>query len=218
MAIDILPNDALAAMTALFDKVSGVLNTIVVALVIALFGFIIGKTVEIILRSLFSRIQLDDRLTRLFGARRNYSRAIRRTVVRLIYVAAVVLALHELTLADEAIIIVVGIIVLIALANIIVAGVEILPNLLARRLLAAKHIAIGDDVAVHDTSGVITGTVIDMTLIDVRIKRKNGDVFFIPNRAFLRTMIKRGASTHVSASQQRPAHLGHGPRGPAHRG
>ena len=174
-----------------FQNVSFYLNKVVIALVIILVGFIIGKIIESMLRRLFIRIDLDERMTRMFKARRNYARAIRRSIVRLIYFVTVLIALNTLSALEEVITVVLILVVFIVLASWVLAGIDIIPNLLARGSLSRKRVTVGDEITLAHSTGLIQGTIVDMTLTDVRIKRKNGDLFFIPNAAFLDSVVKK---------------------------
>lgn len=190
--------DILVKAEALFAQVSVYLNVVVIALAILLGGFIIGKVIESIMRASLSRIGFDDRLARMFGARRNYARATRRTVVRLIYLAAVLLALDRLSLMRPVLIVTLCLAVVVVIISLVLAGLDVIPNIAARADLRGKGIVVGDDVVYADQNGVVHGTIIDMTLTDIRIRRANGDIFFIPNSAFLNRSVtkKRKTDTH----------------------
>jgi small-conductance mechanosensitive channel len=183
--------DLLLDAESLFQDMSFYLNKVTIALVIILFGLVIGKILEGMLRRLFSRIELDERLTKVFGARRNYARAIRRSIVRIIYVVTVIIALGTLSVLSEVFTLLLLLIVFVVLVSWVLAGIEVVPNFLARGALTRKGIRVGDEIVVMHSTGVIQGRVLDLTLTDVRLKRKNGDIFFIPNALFLRQAIVR---------------------------
>jgi small-conductance mechanosensitive channel len=175
----------------LFQNISVYLNRVVIALVIILFGFIIGRIVESILRKIFAKIELDERFTKAFGVRRNYARAIRRSVVRIIYLITVIVALISLNVIKEVFTLLLVIIVFVVLTSFVLTGIEAIPNFVARFSLLKKFV-VGDEVTFVHKTGVIQGTVVDITFSDVRIKRKNGDLFFIPNAVFIReSVVKR---------------------------
>jgi small-conductance mechanosensitive channel len=184
--------DLLLQAEGLFAAVSLYLNKIVIALVIVLFGFIIGKITESVLRKLLAKMDIDDKLTRLFKARRNYARAIRRTVVRMIYIATVIIALDKLSLVRPVFVMLMFLAIVVIIISFVLAGIDIIPNIMARAQLRSKRIVVGDEIVVTDRSGVIQGTIVDITLTDVHIKRRNGDLFLMPNSVFLReSMVKK---------------------------
>jgi small-conductance mechanosensitive channel len=183
--------EILARAESLFASMSFYLNKIVIALVIVLAGFIVGKILESILRSLLTKMDTDERLAKIFSARRNYARAIRRTIVRIVYILALILALHQVSMVGPALTILEFLALTVLLVSFVIAGMDVVPNITARAALHHKHIAVGDEVSFSDETGVVQGTVVDMTLIDVRIKRKNGDIFFIPNAVFLKQSITK---------------------------
>lgn len=177
--------DIIVRAETLFTQVSFYLNKLVIALVIILFGFIIGKIVERTLRILLAKLDTDEKLARLFKVRRNYARAIRRTIVRLIYLVTILIALNTLRLLSPVIVMLVFLAVIVITISIILAGIDVFPNLAARATLIKKRITIGDEIVISTPGGNVHGTIVDMTLTDVHIKRRNGDLFFIPNSVFL---------------------------------
>jgi small-conductance mechanosensitive channel len=181
--------DMLFRTEGLFTDVSFYLNKIVIALVIILIGFVIGKVVENLLRKLLAKLNVDERFAKIFNRRRNYARAIRRTIVRLIYLATIIIALQKLSLIQPTLTILIFLAIIVALISLVLAGIDVAPNIMARAALRHKRIAVGDEVVFSGESGVVQGTIVDMTLIDVRIKRRNGDIFFIPNAVFLHESI-----------------------------
>ena len=184
-------NDVLVQAESLFASMSLYLNNVIIALVIILAGFILGKILESILRHIFAKLEVDERLTKIFSARRNYSRAIRRTIVRLVYVTAIILALQQVSLIKPVLTMLEFLAVVVVLISFMLAGLDVVPNIAARTALKHKRLTVGDEVVFTDPTGVIQGTIIDMTMIDVRVKRKNGDIFFIPNSVFLKQSITK---------------------------
>lgn len=181
--------DLLSEARELFSAVQGYLSTIVIALVIVLLGFVLGRLADRGLYKLLLRTSFDDKMYALFGRRRRYARATRVGIVRLIYVITALVALDRLNVSGVAITLVLGIFALILLASFILAGIEVVPNLLARGELARRGIVQGDKVEVTSLSGVIKGTIVDITLTDVQVKRAGGEVLFIPNASFLKTTL-----------------------------
>ena len=184
-------SDLLSGAESLFQQLSFYLNKLVIALVIILLGFIIGKIVELVLRKAFTSMNIDERFAQWFKARRNYARAMRRTVVRLIYIFTVVVALAQLSMLQPVVVTLEFLVVLTVVLSFVVAGVDVVPNLLARSALRKKRFGVGDEVILSNSSGVIQGTIVDMTLTDVHVRRRNGDLFFVPNAAFLRESVTK---------------------------
>lgn len=183
--------DILLKAETMFQDVSFYLNKIVIVLVIIFAGLILGKIVESVLRRLFVRLEVDERLTELFKARRNYARAIRRTIVRVIYIATVAYALYELSVLREVFVVLAVIFIFIIGVSWALAGIDVIPNITARIDMRRRRIGVGDEITVHHKTGTIQGTIVDITLTDVRVRRRNGDLFFIPNAVFLRESLVR---------------------------
>lgn len=182
--------DILLRAETTFQNISVYLNKIVIVLVIVFAGFILGKIVESILRRLFAHIDLDERMTKMFNAKRNYARAIRRSIVRLIYIFTMLYALSKLAVLEEVFTVLMILVLFTILASGVLAGIDVVPNLLARAQLQRK-VSVGDEITLNHSSGAMHGTIVDITLTDVRLKRRNGDLFFIPNAVFLQSVLKR---------------------------
>jgi small-conductance mechanosensitive channel len=182
-------SDLLQGAEELFARIAPSVNEVVIALVILLFGFVIGKIVESLLRYVFSRANVDERLAKMFKAQRNYARAIRRTIVRLIYLITVLLALQSVNLLGPVWVVLLALGVLVVLVSVVLAGLEVVPNIMGRAAILNKRLRVGDEILLYDQTGAIQGTIVDMTWSDVRIKRKNGDLFLIPNATFLRERV-----------------------------
>ena len=176
--------DLLQHADVLFQNTAGYLNKIIVALVILLLGFMIGKIIEISLKKLFATIAFDEKMTRFFVAKRQYARSVVRIVARLIYVVTILLVLNRLSLLEETYTLLLLFALLIIVLSFVLAGLDFIPNIVARVACKKKGLCVGDEITLMDKSGVIQGTIVDITLTDVRMKRKNGDLFFIPLALF----------------------------------
>jgi small-conductance mechanosensitive channel len=168
---------------AFFQEIAGSLNTVVITLVILLFGFVVGKIIDRVLRRLLADLRIDDVGVRWFKARRNYARTLRHTIVRIVYLATVLLALYWLSMLRIVLWLFVAAVILVGFISAVLAGVDIIPNISGAFALRRKRIQIGDDVTIIDKSGMVSGTIVEMTLLDVHVRRHNGDVFFLPNSA-----------------------------------
>ncbi len=174
-----------------FQQFSGYLNTVVIALVILLGGFIFGRLVDRALHKLLLRIQLDTRVSRIVGARRNYARASRTTLVYVIYVMTIFLALEKLKLDVIATTFVLIMFVFIILVSFVLAGVEFLPHVIGRWQLRSRSLEKGMRVEITDSSGTVKGTIVGVTLFDLRVKRPNGDILFYPTAMLPRVKLKK---------------------------
>jgi small-conductance mechanosensitive channel len=183
--------DVLLRAQTTFQDVSFYLNKVVIVLVIILCGFILGKIMESLLRSLFMKMNVDERLTKIFHAKRNYARAIRRTVVRIIYICTVIIALNKLAVVREVFVVLLVLVLFVVITSWVLAGIDVIPNLLARGSLHRRKITVGDEIVLTHPTGTLQGTIVDMTLTDVRLKRRNGDLLFIPNAVFLKESVVR---------------------------
>ena len=166
---------------ASFQRISGPLNVVVVALVILLFGFIIGKIVDRILRRFFADIRFDEVITRWRGVKRNYARASRHAVVRTIYAATIILALQWLSLLLYVAYALLAIVALVAVVSSAFWLRDLMPNISGRVRLQERRLREGDEVTIVGKTGVVSGTVRRIGAMSTRVSRQNGDIFFIPN-------------------------------------
>lgn len=184
-------SDILVKADAFFQSVVGYLNTVVTALVILLSGFIAGRLVDRAMHKLLLRLNFDDICYTLFGARRNYARATRRTIVYMIYLVTAYFVLLHLSLETFALVLVLSVLVLIVLVSAVLASIDIVPNIVGRRQLLRMGIDEGSRVNIRDDTGSFTAKIQQVTFIDTHLKRSNGDVIFYPNAALLKAKITK---------------------------
>ncbi|MBR9700961.1 mechanosensitive ion channel family protein [Candidatus Woesearchaeota archaeon] len=161
------------------------LNTFVIALVILLLGFIVGRITDRALHKLLLRTEFDDRCFRIFGRRRRYAFSTRRTIVRVIYVLTILAALSEIGLAILAVKLFIGLLIFIVVISTIIGAIDMVPHLLGRRTLAARKVAVGDEISLEDPHGRVEGKVVGITLLELKLKRPNGDILFLPLASFV---------------------------------
>lgn len=167
------------------------LDAVVIALAILFGGFVIARIVETALGKLLGAIELDAYCARLLGKRRQYARAMRTTVVRILYALTVYLALRSVRLAGVALTLIAWIVVAIILVAITISLIELLPNLIARSRLRARRIGVGDDLEIDHPAGKVIGRVIEMGLLELQIRRSGGDVVFFPHASLVDVRITR---------------------------
>lgn len=171
----------LAWADGIYRAAASYLDALVIALAILFGGFIVTRIVETLLGRLFGIVEFDAHCARLLGKRRQYARATRTAITRILYLITVYLALRSVHLAGVAILLIVWITILIILVSLAIAAIDLLPNLLARSRLRARHIAVGDEVEIDHPSGRVAGRVAEMTLLELQIRRPGGDVVSFPN-------------------------------------
>lgn len=175
-----LPELLLFADTS-FQRISGPLNIIVVALVILLFGFIIGKITDRILRRFFADIRFDEVVTRWRGVKRNYARASRHAIVRTIYASTIIIALQWLSILVYVAYALLAIVAIVAIVSSALWLRDLTPNISGRMHLQDRRLREGDEVTIVGKTGVISGAVRRIGALSTSVSRQNGDIFFIPN-------------------------------------
>jgi hypothetical protein len=184
-------SDVLGYADVLFSSVREYLNAFVIALVILLSGFILARIADRLSFKLFVAVSFDDFCYSIFRRRRNYARATRGTIVNIMYLVTLYFALQQLRVERVALLFAVGLLAFIVLVSLVLAAAETLPNVVSRFRLRNIGIRKGDTIIIHDVAGKLKGKVTAIRLIEVELKRNDGDVFFYPNVGLLRTRVTK---------------------------
>lgn len=166
--------------------ISRAANSLVVASIILLLGFIagrlLGKLVERVLEDLEvnkavqSAVRLSLPLDEIFGAVVMYS----------IYFFAIVLAVDALDLELVFFNAIALVIIALIMISILFSLIDFVPNVFSGIYLHQKGNARpGDNVKVGD----IEGKVESIDLVDTRVETKNGDKLYVPNNLFVKQAV-----------------------------
>ena len=96
----------------------------------------------------------------------------------LIYFIAVIFALDQIGLTTTVLNIILGVFLLIIVVFIILAFKDFIPNLISGLFIHQKRgLKDGDKINMDGINGIIE----HISIIETRIKTKNGDIIFVPN-------------------------------------
>ncbi len=182
--------DVLHSADKSFRVMSAYIDPYIIIVVIVFVGIILGGVVDSILRRFFSEIKFDEKISSVFRAKRNYARATRHTIVRLIYASTITFALYKLGILLYVVYVLVGVIVLLLLFKFIQFLLIFYPNAHSR-FSVRNRVKEGEVLTVFTPHGVLTGTVGKIGIIHTRILRDNGDLFLIPHSTFVKSRLVR---------------------------
>lgn len=169
------------------DLLQPIFSKILVAIIILLIGFTIGKFLKRLVQRLLAELELNSMIRRFFDRRMLVEEFISSLVGVAIYVVTILTVLEVLGLSALVMkILTVGVLVImIALAILTVK--DFLPNLIAWLTIHRKeHIDKGTIIEIEHCKGTVKET----SWNDVEIETEQGDVLHIPNSLFIKKTFK----------------------------
>lgn len=159
-------------------------NDIVIAILIVFLGFIIGKILGKVVKKVLSSFKIDASLKKTFSLRTsNVEKFISGFVSFIIYLVSIIMALNYVGVTTFILNILFVVIIVVVAISTILALKDLVPNLIAGiQIRIDELIREGDTIRTKD----VEGEVIDLTLLDTKIKNFKGDLFVIPNSIFLK--------------------------------
>jgi small-conductance mechanosensitive channel len=99
-------------------------------------------------------------------------------VLYFVYFISIIMALHYLGIATDILNIISGVVMLMIAIFVILSVKDFIPNVISGIVIHQKSlIKIGDKI----TTNNISGKVVEITLLDTKLKTKSGDIIIIPN-------------------------------------
>ncbi|MDP7116198.1 MAG: mechanosensitive ion channel [Candidatus Woesearchaeota archaeon] len=155
-----------------------IFTRLAISIIILLVGLVLGRIVGKILDRVFKEIELDKILKKTTGAKFKIGALISRVSKYLIYFVFIIAALDRLGIQTVAFNIILGGFVLLVFLMIILSIKDFIPNLFAGFFLHKKgFVKEGDKIKVNE----VQGQIIDISIVETKIKTKSGDILFIPN-------------------------------------
>ena len=158
----------------------------VIAIVIILFGFIIGKVAGKLLQRFLHEIELNNFIKKNIKIKIALEEFLAGFVSYAIYFIAVIMALRQAGLATDVLNILGGAIMVIIILSIFLGIKDFVPNFMAGLSIHKRRfIKEGDKIQV---SGV-KGKVILVSLVETRIETSSGNLIYIPNSLLVKSEI-----------------------------
>ena len=160
------------------DVFTGFLNKIIVAVIILLIGFIIAKVLSRLIERGFKELKISKVIKEISGIKISFEEIVSTFVLYFVYFLSIIMALRHIGIATDVLNLLSAAIILILGVFIILTVKDFIPNVISGIIIHQKSIINkGENITFNN----ITGKVIEITLLDTKIKTKSGDIIIIPN-------------------------------------
>jgi len=174
------------ALTGYNIQFSGLVLDAIIAVVIILVGFTLGKLIGSFMRKALHEAEVD-RVSKKIGVKISAKHAISIMTEYLFYTAAIIMALNQLKLTKIVLQTVLVAAIIMAVIFAFIATGDFMQNLVARFLIYKRKLFNKGD---YIESCGVSGKVIGMSLVDAVIITKNKDKIHIPNSSIVMNKIK----------------------------
>jgi small conductance mechanosensitive channel len=162
-------------------------SSVVVAVVLLLVGVIIAKLVERLVLKVLHELELDAWLKKA-GMKFALEQTIALIIRYFIYFITIIVALNQIGWSSFVVKTIAVAIGLLVLAAVLLGVKDFVPNFIAGlRIQRRGFVKQGDLIRVRD----IEGEVMQVNLLDTRIKTVTGDVLFVPNSVLTKHEVLR---------------------------
>jgi len=163
----------------------GHVANLIVAVIMLLLGFIIGKIAGRVVKRLLHEIDLDENAKKA-GVKFSLENTISSAASYLIYFIAIVSVLNQFRIVTPVFtILLLGIVVFVVVVTLL-AVKDFIPNLFSGfYIYKANFIKKGDKIKVQNLIGIVE----QITLTKTKIKTKSQDLVFIPNSVIAKSQI-----------------------------
>ncbi len=175
----------IAFMSEVFQPL---LTLFALAVLILLVGFIVGRILGKLIQRILHEFELNALMRKLFGLKLRLSELIGSLVTYVVYFVTIVIAFSTLGLeAVVARVIIYAALALIVLS--IILGIkDTIPNMIAGFVVRRKLFIKEDDVI---TVNEVRGVVKKMSMVDVQVLTRAGDMIYFPNALLIKSKVVR---------------------------
>ena len=168
--------------------VSGNLNRVIAAIVVLLIAFIAARFVRNLTAKVLRELKTNKILKESLGVRAPIEQIFSEAGFYLVLFIGVILALNQLGLSTIVLYIVLGAVLLIILILVVMAFKDFVPNVAAGFFIHQKrNLNDGDYIKIND----VEGEIININLVETKIKTKNGDIMYIPNSMLTKNNVRK---------------------------
>ena len=162
------------------------LAKLVAAIAILLIGILFARFLSKLTNKILKEVKLNDILKEEFGVKLPLEEFFSRIVEYIIYFITIIMALNQLGLTTIILYIILVVVLVIIIILIVLAFKDFMPNLTAGFYInRSKNIKKGDNVEVN----TVKGKILDINLVETKIKTKEGDEILVPNSFLLKSEI-----------------------------
>lgn len=195
-----LTDNIVAIYQLVRESTSGLFYKFIVAIVLLLIGFILGKICGRLIYKFLHSFDLNENFTKLAGMTMKIEEIAESFTTYFIYFVTIVIVLQQVGLVSTILhMIAAGVIILIILSTFL--GIkDFIPNAMAGFFIQRKkEFRIGQRIKVKG----MQGTIIEINLLETKIETKSGDIIFIPNSVLSKTEVTHILSGKKSAKKTR---------------
>ena len=191
------------------DNAVSIINPVVLkilmAFIVLLLGFAVGKIVEKLLLKFFELIEFNKFAGRFLKLKFSISKMLARIIAYFIYILSIVMALNRLEITTTIITTIVILLSIILILFLIFGTNDLFANVFAGLIIKFRNnIKVGDYVKIKDKR--IQGHVISISMLNVRLETGKDELVFVPNMALFKSevvKIKMNGNTISAKSRKR---------------
>jgi len=180
-------NEIISYFYNFFDKsLSMVLLKFITAIVILLVGFIIGKVLGRFIYKVLHNFELNIIMEKLVGVKISLEEIIETFITYFIYFITIVIVLQQIGIATTVLHMIAGGVIIIIILATFLGVKDFIPNAIGGFFIQSKKIIqVGETVKIKGMEGEI----LEVNLVETKLRTKEGDIIFIPNSAVTKTEI-----------------------------
>jgi len=157
---------------------------LVVAVVIMILGLIFGQLISKLIKKVLSEIELNKIVRKTTGLSLKLESTLSSLTKYFVFLIFLIWALERVGLGSIVLNILAGGIVIVIILAILLGIKDFLPNAVAGMYLKIKGKAKSGDYIRSDS---VTGTVVDVDLVETKIETKAKDIIYIPNSMLIKS-------------------------------
>ena len=149
-------------------------------------GLVVGRFLGNLTKKLLHELELDRLLKEQTRFKIPLEQFLGSLVKFIVYFVAIIFALDQLGLQTAILNVILAIILISLVVFMILAIKDFIPNLVAGLILHQKrNIKAGEKIEVNN----IEGEVINVTLVETKLRTKSGDMVYIPNSVLTKNVV-----------------------------
>ena len=168
------------------DNISTTTINLVAAVITLIIGLLLGRFLGNLTRKLIYELEINKILREKTNVKIPLGEYLSLLVKYVIYAIAIIMSLNQLGLKGIILNAILVILIILLIIFMILSLKDFVPNLMAGLTLTQKrNIKPGNIIEINN----IEGEVINITLLETKIRTRNGDIVYIPNSILTKTMI-----------------------------
>jgi len=177
------------AYYAVRDSTSGLLYKFIVAIILLLVGFILGRILGRLMFKFLHSFEVNANFSKLSGVTVKIEEIAETFTAYFIYFVTIVIVLQQIGLATTILHMIAGGVIILIILSTFLGIKDFIPNAIAGFFMQRrKAFKIGQVIKVKG----MMGKIVSISLVETKIKTKEGDIIFIPNSVLNKTEV-----THI---------------------